>query len=566
MAVFGNPQDILSTTYPLSGQFSPETAMQEQALNRKRLITNLLMQQGLQGAPAGQMVGRFYVPSSPLQGASHLLQAGLGAYLGNRINTEQQGLAKSESDAKDKIIQAYLDARKPKQVTDQPPAPPAPLPPPAQESSGQAMPTEPFRGIAPRPEGPYSGEVGAAAMPDVGVQSAAPPIPAPIRDSIAGQENMRGLDMQNVQPADMSQFASPAGPAPQAPPMPPAAPPMPPSQPTMRTVEQSPDEKYAEIVKLMTNQIPAVRDFGRMEYQRMMQEAEHARDQGNREEDRNVRREGILENSRMREAQLQNNMALTHMQIESRLQQGRDANDLKASLAQQANELQKIQMQNSADLKKAEIGSRSQIAKGQQDTMKAIAQMNMEGRKEIAGMKNDAKQEGKEQSRESAMATIAQLRDSYDQLDKMGGITNTDKSGFDNLKASASSSPVGQFFGKMVGTEAQSHRNTIKQLRVPLVTQVMRATGASAKSLDSNMELKAWLDAASSPDNIDIQANRRALDNLENVINSGKLPGEPGFTYAHKSVGSAPTQGTSSGSLSPAEQQELDALRKKYGR
>lgn len=289
MSFIGNPQDVLTTSSTMNGQFSPEAAVAEQALNRKRLIANLLMQQGLQGAPAGQMVGRFYVPSSPLQGASHLLQAGLGAYLGNRINDEQQELAKSDNADREKIIQTYLDAMQPKQVMDQPPAaPPAAMPPqappPMPDQQGQGMPTEQFRGIAPRPEGPYSGEVGAAAMPETGIQSAAPPIPAPMRDSIAGQENMRGLDMSNVQPADMSQFASPAGApteAPLPPPPLPAAPPMPAPQPTMRTIEQSPEDRYAAIVKLATSKHPTLQRFGLAELQRMQQEYEHKRNQTN---------------------------------------------------------------------------------------------------------------------------------------------------------------------------------------------------------------------------------------------------------------------------------------------
>ncbi|MDI3463627.1 MAG: hypothetical protein OJF50_002448 [Nitrospira sp.] len=307
MSFIGNPQDVLTTSSTLNGQFSPETAVAEQALNRKRLIANLMMQQGLQGAPAGQMVGRFYVPSSPLQGASHLLQAGLGAYLGNRINNEQNDLASKDRQSVIDAITAYKNALKPRQVTDAaPPAPAAPLPP--QEPPGQPMPTEPFRGIAPRPDGPYSGEVGAAAMPDVGVQSAAPPIPAPMRDSIAGQEQMRGLDMGNVQPADMSQFASSGGPAPQAPPMPQAAPPLPPPQTTPRMAGPTDEDRRNALIDLMTHAHPQVQRFGAMEFQRMQQETEHNEQRQALKEERGMQRE-FLGNENQLNRENQRNIA-----------------------------------------------------------------------------------------------------------------------------------------------------------------------------------------------------------------------------------------------------------------
>src|SRR3990167_5319350 len=47
--------------YGYQGEVSPDVAIEEQALNRKQQIANLLVQQGLQGAGSGQMVGRFLV-------------------------------------------------------------------------------------------------------------------------------------------------------------------------------------------------------------------------------------------------------------------------------------------------------------------------------------------------------------------------------------------------------------------------------------------------------------------------------------------------------------------------
>ena len=57
MALLGNPQDVLTTPYGYSGQMAPETAIAEQALNRRRLLANMLTQQGLFGLGSAGIMG-----------------------------------------------------------------------------------------------------------------------------------------------------------------------------------------------------------------------------------------------------------------------------------------------------------------------------------------------------------------------------------------------------------------------------------------------------------------------------------------------------------------------------
>jgi hypothetical protein len=136
--------------------------------------------------------------------------------------------------------------------------------------------------------------------------------------------------------------------------------------------------------------------------------------------------------------------------------------------------------------------------------------------KEPAGAK---KQESKEIAQSNAETTIANLRQSYDQLDKLGGITSTQNRAGTNLAASISSSGLGQATGRLFGTEAQSERNKIAQTRPLLMTTIMQAMNLSAKQLDSNAELKLWLSSATDP-TLDLEANRAALTNLENMLTS----------------------------------------------
>lgn len=120
---------------------------------------------------------------------------------------------------------------------------------------------------------------------------------------------------------------------------------------------------------------------------------------------------------------------------------------------------------------------------------------------------------------------ISSLRDAYDRLDEGGGITSTGKNALQNTGAYLSSSGAGQVVGKMLGTNNQSARNDIAMTRPALLAALMKATGMSAKQMDSNAELKLWLSTATDP-TLDVESNRRALAKIEKKY----LPGGTGDT------------------------------------
>lgn len=115
---------------------------------------------------------------------------------------------------------------------------------------------------------------------------------------------------------------------------------------------------------------------------------------------------------------------------------------------------------------------------------------------------------------------LSQLRDAYARLESGGGITSTKQGALSNLAASTSASPIGQAIGKALGTTNQSARNDIAMSRPALLAALMKATGMSAKQMDSNAELKLWLSTATDP-TLDVEANRRALDSIERKYLSG---------------------------------------------
>jgi len=143
------------------------------------------------------------------------------------------------------------------------------------------------------------------------------------------------------------------------------------------------------------------------------------------------------------------------------------------------------------------------------------------------GGPNDEKGRVKREGADDVNASVAALRDAYSRLEKGGGITSTEKGPMDNAMAAASSSALGQAVGKTFGTQNQSARNDVAMMRPALLAAMMKATGMSAKQMDSNAELKLWLSTATDP-TLDVESNRRALANIERKYLRASGQGNPG--------------------------------------
>ena len=93
--------------------------------------------------------------------------------------------------------------------------------------------------------------------------------------------------------------------------------------------------------------------------------------------------------------------------------------------------------------------------------------------------------------------TLDEIAGMYAELNRLGGITSTQRSGLSNLPAWAAGTEIGQTAGRAIGTEEQSLRERIKAARFALVQQIRNATGLSARQMDSNVELRNTLDSLS---------------------------------------------------------------------
>lgn len=134
----------------------------------------------------------------------------------------------------------------------------------------------------------------------------------------------------------------------------------------------------------------------------------------------------------------------------------------------------------------------------------------------IKGGPADLKSQAKSAGAGDVSTEIIKLKDSYDKLYAGGGITDPSLKVGSNIMGKVSSSTVGQTLGSTFGTKNQTERDKIAQTRPLLMGAIMKATGMSAKQIDSNAELKLWLSTATDPTK-SYEANIAALQNIEDL-------------------------------------------------
>ena len=138
----------------------------------------------------------------------------------------------------------------------------------------------------------------------------------------------------------------------------------------------------------------------------------------------------------------------------------------------------------------------------------------------IPGGPADQKAQAQKGGEGTVGGVVADLRDKYTQLDAENGIVSTNNRMGTNLGAAFGASGVGQTLNGMFGTKTQSARDSIAMTRPLLLQSIMKATGMSAKQMDSNAELKLYLATATDPQK-GLEANLEALDRIESLYGGG---------------------------------------------
>jgi hypothetical protein len=207
----------------------------------------------------------------------------------------------------------------------------------------------------------------------------------------------------------------------------------------------------------------------------------------------------------------------------------------RAAQRDQAKALQQDRLDTQKQLAQERIDAQIQAARERGDTAKQIAQMQIEGRKEIAQLtaalkgpsaavlKAQEKADKEEQGKAGLSDTLEVAKTLVTDLEKMGGMTSTSKAPLANLITSLGTGTVGQFGGRLVGTEAQAKRDELKSIRLQLLNAVKESTGMSSQQLNSNVELKTWLDSLGA-EGMTKEANLAILNNLSNRYLKGYSP------------------------------------------
>lgn len=329
--VLGFPYQQLNSE---SGRFgyeglSPEDAIQQQRLNRRQQIANLLIQRGL-AQPQGTMAGRFFVAPSPLQNVANLATLGAGLYGSQQIGEQEKDLAKQGNERRAQAVQDYV------------------------------------RKISPQPETVEAAGPGAPVQKDS--------LDAyPFLQTLSPQEIHQGRWQREVDERGPGAFQE--GPTPK----------------TTIMREPTAEAKRIALIEAMTNSDPRIRESIKLVEGLRQQEEEKATQRAfltqEKALDREVRREGIQSTALMRAEQMKNTLTLTQMQIDAREQQGRDATELKKLLAEQQANLQKelraLDAESRKEAARIAAESRKDAAQISAQSHLDVAKMQIEGKKEL---------------------------------------------------------------------------------------------------------------------------------------------------------------------------------------
>lgn len=118
---------------------------------------------------------------------------------------------------------------------------------------------------------------------------------------------------------------------------------------------------------------------------------------------------------------------------------------------------------------------------------------------------------------ETARGSLNELRTIYRDLNKMGAMVSPKQAANKNVVARIRASGIGQTLEGAVGTEAQTKRDRVASIRPQLMQSLAKATGMTGKQLDSNADVKLFMQTVTNPA-ASYEANIAAIDGLERFL------------------------------------------------
>jgi hypothetical protein len=118
---------------------------------------------------------------------------------------------------------------------------------------------------------------------------------------------------------------------------------------------------------------------------------------------------------------------------------------------------------------------------------------------------------------ETAQGNLDELKTLYSNLNNMGAMVSTAQSTDKNVIARIRASGIGQTLEGAAGTKAQTLRDRINSIRPGLMQSLAKATGMTGKQLDSNADVKLFMQTVTDPTR-SYQANIQAIAGLERFL------------------------------------------------
>ena len=215
--------------------------------------------------------------------------------------------------------------------------------------------------------------------------------------------------------------------------------------------------------------------------------------------------------------------ALTAAQSRAEATQARTATAEAANLAK----TESAKTAADAALERAKVAADAKIeaARERGATAMQIAQMQNQTKQDLAVLaaslkgpsaavlKAQEKAEKAAEGKEVLSDTLETAKTLVNDLYKLGGMTSTSKQPLANLVTSLQTGTIGQIAGQALGTKTQAKRDEIKSIRLQLLNAIKEATGMSAQQLNSNVELKTYLDSLGS-EKMTKEANLAIIENI----------------------------------------------------
>jgi hypothetical protein len=132
-----------------------------------------------------------------------------------------------------------------------------------------------------------------------------------------------------------------------------------------------------------------------------------------------------------------------------------------------------------------------------------------------AAAKATKEQEDKDKAYTAFKNEIDDILVRFRKLDAMKAVTSTKAGVVENLGRAASGSALGQFAGRITGSEAQKERDVIIGSNSRLLGQIAQITGRAVSQLNTDKELTFFLKSLSDPANTSVEA---AEDNLAKLV------------------------------------------------